>query len=91
MSGIGATPTVGSHAGARQSVPDSRLHPGRPPCGQRPKDGTNIRTTTIHPAAINIELLDTISEKHTLEQMQKTYDKYGISPDRPTSPGKDGA
>ena len=45
-------------------------------------EGTNIRTATIYPAAINTELLETISEKGTREQMQSTYDKYGISPDR---------
>ncbi|MEO8466166.1 MAG: SDR family oxidoreductase [Gammaproteobacteria bacterium] len=45
-------------------------------------EGTNIRATTIYPAAINTELLNTIRQKDTLDQMQKTYDKYGISPDR---------
>ena len=45
-------------------------------------EGTNIRTTTIYPAAINTELLNTISKKETLEQMRNTYDRYGISPDR---------
>jgi len=45
-------------------------------------EGSNIRTATIYPAAINTELLATISEKETLEQMQGVYDKYGISPDR---------
>ena len=45
-------------------------------------EGTNIRTTTIYPAAINTELLNTISRKETLDQMQNTYDRYGISPDR---------
>jgi len=45
-------------------------------------EGTNIRTATIYPAAINTELLETISEKGTREQMQSTYDKYGIAPDR---------
>jgi NADP-dependent 3-hydroxy acid dehydrogenase YdfG len=45
-------------------------------------EGTNIRTATIYPAAINTELLNTISQKQTLDQMQNTYDKYGISPDR---------
>jgi NADP-dependent 3-hydroxy acid dehydrogenase YdfG len=45
-------------------------------------EGTNIRTTTIYPAAINTELLDTISDKGTAEQMQNIYDQYGISPDR---------
>ncbi|MCP1644989.1 NADP-dependent 3-hydroxy acid dehydrogenase YdfG [Pseudomonas citronellolis] len=45
-------------------------------------EGTRIRTATIYPAAINTELLKTISEKETLGQMQTTYDKYGISPER---------
>lgn len=45
-------------------------------------EGTNIRTATIYPAAINTELLNTISQKQTLDQMRNTYDKYGISPDR---------
>ncbi|RWH84655.1 MAG: SDR family oxidoreductase [Mesorhizobium sp.] len=45
-------------------------------------EGTNIRTATIYPAAINTELLNTISQRQTLDQMQNTYDKYGISPDR---------
>jgi NADP-dependent 3-hydroxy acid dehydrogenase YdfG len=45
-------------------------------------EGTNIRTATIYPAAINTELLQTISEKNTREQMQGIYDQYGISPDR---------
>lgn len=43
---------------------------------------TNIRTATIYPAAINTELLTTISEKETLDQMQGVYDTYGISPER---------
>ncbi|WP_454621912.1 SDR family oxidoreductase [Bradyrhizobium cenepequi] len=45
-------------------------------------EGTNIRTTTIYPAAINTELLDTISDKVTAEAMQNVYKQYGISPDR---------
>ena len=45
-------------------------------------EGTNIRTTTIYPAAINTELLDAISDEGTAESMQKVYDEYGISPDR---------
>jgi NADP-dependent 3-hydroxy acid dehydrogenase YdfG len=45
-------------------------------------EGTNIRTTTIYPAAINTELLGTISDKELAGQMQGMYDKYGISPDR---------
>lgn len=34
------------------------------------------------PAAINTELLATISDQITAKSMQNTYDKYGISPDR---------
>jgi len=45
-------------------------------------EGTNIRTTTIYPAAINTELLDLISHKETAEAMHKVYGQYGISPDR---------
>ncbi|MET3897409.1 NADP-dependent 3-hydroxy acid dehydrogenase YdfG [Devosia sp. UYZn731] len=45
-------------------------------------EGTNIRTATIYPAAINTELLTTISDKGNAETMQKLYDKFGISPDR---------
>lgn len=45
-------------------------------------EGTNIRTATIYPAAVNTELLTTISDKASLDQMQGIYDKYGISPDR---------
>lgn len=44
-------------------------------------EGTNIRTATIYPAAINTELLDTISHKDTAELMQNLYDRYGIVPD----------
>jgi NADP-dependent 3-hydroxy acid dehydrogenase YdfG len=45
-------------------------------------EGTNIRTATIYPAAINTELLDAISHEDTAEQMGNLYDQYGISPDR---------
>lgn len=45
-------------------------------------EGTNIRTATVYPAAINTELLDTISDKNTAESMQDVYGQYGISPDR---------
>ena len=45
-------------------------------------EGTNIRTATIFPAAINTELLGTISHEDTAEQMLDTYDRYQISPDR---------
>jgi NADP-dependent 3-hydroxy acid dehydrogenase YdfG len=45
-------------------------------------EGTNIRTATIYPAAINTELLSTISHRNTAEDMAKLYQTYGISPDR---------
>ena len=45
-------------------------------------EGTNIRTATIYPAAINTELLSAISDKDTAESMQNVYEQYGISPDR---------
>ncbi|MCC5091281.1 SDR family oxidoreductase [Xanthomonas campestris] len=45
-------------------------------------EGTNIRTATIYPAAINTELLKTFTDKASLDQMQGIYDTYGISPDR---------
>ncbi|MBE9605764.1 SDR family oxidoreductase [Acetobacteraceae bacterium H6797] len=43
---------------------------------------TNIRTATIYPAAINTELLGTITDKGAAASMKETYDTYGISPDR---------
>lgn len=45
-------------------------------------EGTNIRTATIYPAAINTELLNAIGDKAMAETMQKLYDQYGISPER---------
>jgi NADP-dependent 3-hydroxy acid dehydrogenase YdfG len=45
-------------------------------------EGTNIRTTTIYPAAINTELLGMISHKETADAMQNLYGRYGISADR---------
>jgi NADP-dependent 3-hydroxy acid dehydrogenase YdfG len=46
------------------------------------QEGTNIRTATIYPAAINTELLDGISHPETAEGMSKVYERYGISPER---------
>ncbi len=43
---------------------------------------TNIRTATIYPAAINTELLDTISDRQTSDAMHGLYAAFGISPDR---------
>ncbi|WP_321340385.1 SDR family oxidoreductase [Breoghania sp.] len=45
-------------------------------------EGTNIRTATIYPAAINTELLDTITDKNTAAAFHDLYEKHGISPDR---------
>ncbi|PRX08256.1 UNVERIFIED_ORG: NADP-dependent 3-hydroxy acid dehydrogenase YdfG [Martelella mediterranea] len=45
-------------------------------------EGTNIRTATLYPAAINTELLDTITDKGSADGMQQVYDAFGISPDR---------
>lgn len=44
-------------------------------------EGTNIRTATIYPAAINTELLNTITDKGAADGMTALYEKYGISPD----------
>ena len=46
------------------------------------QEGTNIRATTIYPAAINTELLGTISHAGMAEAMHKTYATYGIAPER---------
>jgi NADP-dependent 3-hydroxy acid dehydrogenase YdfG len=45
-------------------------------------EATNIRTATIYPAAINTELLDSISDKKTADAAHAQYNRYGISPDR---------
>ncbi|MBP3036686.1 SDR family oxidoreductase [Arthrobacter sp. zg-ZUI100] len=45
-------------------------------------EGTNIRTATIYPAAINTELLQTISDQRTAKGAQSLYERYGIAPDR---------
>ncbi|MEC1069506.1 SDR family oxidoreductase [Priestia megaterium] len=46
------------------------------------QEGTNIRTATIYPAAINTELLETITDKNVSEGMTALYEQYGISPNR---------
>jgi NADP-dependent 3-hydroxy acid dehydrogenase YdfG len=46
------------------------------------QEGTNIRTATLYPAAINTELLGAISHEATSTQMTKLYEQYGISADR---------
>ncbi len=46
------------------------------------QEGTNIRTATIYPAAINTELLGQITNQDVAEKMTELYQQYGISPDR---------
>lgn len=45
-------------------------------------EGSNIRTATIYPAAINTELLETITDEGTSEGMRALYKQYGIAPER---------
>lgn len=45
-------------------------------------EGTGIRTTTIYPAAIDTELLGTITDAQTADGMKGLYATFGISPDR---------
>ncbi|WP_460275030.1 SDR family oxidoreductase [Celeribacter sp. ULVN23_4] len=45
-------------------------------------EGTNIRTATLYPAAINTELLGTITDQQAADGMQGLYETFGISPDR---------
>lgn len=46
------------------------------------QEGTNIRTATIYPAAINTELLDTITHENSAAAMNALYARFGITPDR---------
>ncbi|HWV71415.1 MAG TPA: SDR family oxidoreductase [Pseudosphingobacterium sp.] len=46
------------------------------------QEGTNIRTTTIYPAAINTELLNTITDQDTAKGMTALYQQHGISAER---------
>lgn len=43
-------------------------------------EGTNIRTTSLYPAAINTELLSTITDKRTKTNMNAFYEQVGIEP-----------
>lgn len=45
-------------------------------------EGTNIRTATLYPAAINTELLTTITDEGAAQGMTGLYAQFGISPDR---------
>lgn len=42
---------------------------------------TNIRTTTLYPAAINTELLQSITDTAVLQSMTELYKQVGIGPD----------
>ena len=46
------------------------------------QEGTNIRTATIYPAAINTELLGLITDQTVSKAMTDLYEQYGISADR---------
>jgi NADP-dependent 3-hydroxy acid dehydrogenase YdfG len=48
-------------------------------------EGTNIRTATIYPAAINTELLGTITDPNAAKGMTALYERFGISADRVAS------
>ncbi len=45
-------------------------------------EGSNIRTATIFPAAINTELLDTITDEKASSGLRSLYQQYGIAPER---------
>lgn len=46
------------------------------------QEGTNIKTATIYPAAINTELLHTITDKNSAAGMEALYQAHGITPER---------
>jgi NADP-dependent 3-hydroxy acid dehydrogenase YdfG len=45
------------------------------------QEGTNIRTSTLYPAAINTELLNTITDKDAKNGLDQLYDAVGIAPE----------
>ncbi|MDR2455280.1 MAG: SDR family oxidoreductase [Deltaproteobacteria bacterium] len=45
------------------------------------EEGTNIRTTTIYPAAIDTELLTSITDEETAKNFAALYEKYAIGPE----------
>ena len=45
------------------------------------QEHTNIRTTSLYPAAINTELLHTITDTSSKQGMNKLYAAVGITPD----------
>ncbi|WP_125589973.1 SDR family oxidoreductase [Companilactobacillus jidongensis] len=44
------------------------------------QEGTNIRTATLYPAAINTELLHTITDQDAKKGMDALYEQVGITP-----------
>ncbi|MDV7719989.1 SDR family NAD(P)-dependent oxidoreductase [Pediococcus ethanolidurans] len=45
------------------------------------QEGTNIRTVSLYPAAINTELLKTITDQKVANDMGEFYKQVGITPD----------
>ncbi|AVL00939.1 SDR family oxidoreductase [Pediococcus inopinatus] len=45
------------------------------------QEGTNIRTVSLYPAAINTELLGSITDKKVADNMGEFYKQVGITPD----------
>ena len=45
------------------------------------QEGTNIRTVSLYPAAINTELLHTVTDNQTAAGLTALYDQVGITPD----------
>ncbi|MDM5339922.1 SDR family oxidoreductase [Fictibacillus enclensis] len=45
------------------------------------QEGTNIRTATLYPAAINTELLSTVTDEEALKFLNPLYEQYSITPD----------
>lgn len=45
-------------------------------------EGSNIRATTLYPAAINTELLDTITDAAAAQAMRGLYKTYGVPAER---------
>lgn len=46
------------------------------------QEGSNIRTATLYPAAINTELLESITDADTLTGATALYEQHGITPNR---------
>ena len=45
-------------------------------------EGTNIKTTTLYPAAVRTELISLIDDKQTADEMRNFYDRFAVSPAR---------